>query len=460
MTDIIASVSGVRGITGDNLTPFNISKFTLAFAEFCNKYSKSKKIIVGRDGRLKGDVVTDLVTGTLILAGFEPVYIGVVPTPTVQIAVEDSKAAGGISVTASHNPQQWNGLKFLNQTGRFLDPDENKEFLEIADEGKFSYADISRLKKIKFDDTWIGKHIDKVLKLKFIDPKQIKKAKLTVVVDAVNSAGSIIAPKLLKKLGCKVIELYCDGSGIFPHTPEPIPENLTKLSKAVKKYKADIGVAIDPDSDRLVLINEKGEPFIEENTIVMAVNFLLKKKKNLNVSVNLSTTRAVDDVVKKHGGNTFRSAVGEINVVNEMMSNGSVIGGEGSGGIILPEVHYGRDAIVGLALIIQELAESGMKLSEYKKDLPQYSIVKAKIENVKDPTVLLRKISEIYSSENYNSTCKVNTVDGVKLDFPEYWIHLRKSNTEPIIRIITEAKTKALADQIQNNFIEELKDNM
>ena len=458
MSDIIASVSGVRGIVGDNLTPANISKFTLAFAEFSKKYNKTKKIVVGRDGRLHGDIITDFVTSSLILAGFEPIYIGVVPTPTVQIAVEDLKAAGGISVTASHNPQQWNGLKFLNNTGRFLGPGEIKEFLEIADKGEFTFAEISDLKKIKYDSSWLDKHIEKVLKLKIIESKKIKKAKLTVVVDAVNSAGSIIGPKLLKKLGCKVIELYCDGSGIFPHTPEPIPENLTKLSKAVKKYKADIGVAIDPDSDRLVLITEKGEPFIEENTITMAVNFLLKKKKenNRNVTVNLSTTRAVDDIVAKHKGKIFRSAVGEINVVNEMMTNGSVIGGEGSGGVILSEVHYGRDAIVGLALIMQELAESGMTLSEYKKHLPQYSIVKSKIENVTDPAGLLNKITEIYSGENYKAACKVNTVDGVKLDFPEHWIHLRKSNTEPIIRIITEAKTKELADQIQNEFIKEI----
>ncbi len=459
MSEIIASVSGVRGIIGDNLTPASISKFTLAFAEFCKKYNNSKKIIVGRDGRIHGEIITDIVTSSLILAGFEPIYIGVVPTPTVQIAVEDIKAAGGISVTASHNPQQWNGLKFLNNTGRFLGPDEIKEFLEIAATDEFTYAEISQLKNIKFDNTWIDKHIEKVLKLKFIDPKKIKKAKLTVVVDAVNSAGSIIGPKLLKKLGCKVIELYCDGSGIFPHTPEPLPENLKQLSKAVKKNNADIGVAIDPDSDRLVLITDKGDPFIEENTITMAVNFLLKHKKesNRNVSVNLSTTRAVDEVVAKYNGKIFRSAVGEINVVNEMLSNGSVIGGEGSGGIILPEVHYGRDAIVGLALIMQELADSGMKLSKYKKTLPQYSIVKAKIENVKNPSGLLNKVKEIYSGENYSQACKVNTLDGVKLDFSEHWIHLRKSNTEPIVRIITEAKTKELAEKIQNEFISEVR---
>lgn len=455
MSEIIASVSGVRGIYGDNLTPQNISKFVSAFAEYCKKKSQSKKIIVGRDGRLNGEIISNLVINNLLLSGFEVVYIGVAPTPTVQIATEDLKAAGGIAVTASHNPQQWNGLKFLNPNGTFLDPKQIEQFLGIADRGVFTYADVKDIKKLTFDLLWLDRHIEKTLKLKIVDKNKIKRRKFKVVLDTVNSAASIIGPQLLKRLGCKVIELYCDGSGIFPHTPEPLPENLKQLSSAVKKHKADLGVAIDPDSDRLVIITDKGEPFIEENTITTVANLVLRKSKSKNksVCVNLSTTRAVDDVAKINGAKSYRSAVGEINVVKEMMKRKSIIGGEGSGGVIFPELHYGRDAIIGLTLILQEFAESGMKVSDYKNALPQYYIAKAKIENVKNPDKILKIVTAKYK----NAGCKITTIDGVKLDFPEYWIHLRKSNTEPIIRIITEAKSRKEADSIQQKFISEIK---
>lgn len=455
MSEIIASVSGVRGIYGDNLTPQNISKFTSAFAEYCRKNSKSKKIVVGRDGRLNGEIISNLVVNNLLLSGFEVVYIGIAPTPTVQIATEDLKAAGGIAITASHNPQQWNGLKFLNPNGTFLDPAQIKEFLAVADKGVFSFVKVNEIKKLTFDLSWLDKHIEKVLRLKIIDAGKIRKRKLKVVLDTVNSAASIIAPKLLEKLGCKVIPLFCDGSGIFPHTPEPLPENLKQLSSAVKKHKADVGIAIDPDSDRLVIITDKGEPFIEENTITSVANLVLRKSKGKNKTacVNLSTTRAVDDVAAMNNAKVFRSAVGEINVVKEMMKRKSIIGGEGSGGVIYPVLHYGRDAIVGMALILQEFAESGMKVSEYKNALPQYHIVKAKIENVKNPDRILKTVTGKYK----NAGCRITTIDGVKLDFPDYWIHLRKSNTEPIIRIITEAKTAKEAASIQEKFVSEIK---
>jgi phosphomannomutase len=459
MSDIIVSVSGVRGIMGDSLTPQNIIKYVSAFAEYCRLTSKSKNIIVGRDGRLYGEIIADMVINTLKLAGFNVTYIGIVPTPTVQIATEDLKAAGGISITASHNPQIWNGLKFLNSNGTFLDELQVKEFIDIAESGKFQYADIENTGSEVNDFSWLKKHVAKVLKLKILNKRKIRKRKFRVVVDTVNSAGSKIVPDLLEKLGCKVIKLFCDGSGVFPHTPEPLPENLTQLSKAVKKHKADFGVAIDPDSDRMVLITDKGEPFIEENTITTIINFVLRKTKDKDKTavVNLSTTRAVNDVALPFDGKVFRSAVGEINVVKEMMKNNSVIGGEGSGGVIYPELHYGRDAIVGLALFLNELADFSEqhgkkkgKLSDYKKALPQYHISKAKIENVADPDAILTIVASDYAQ---NGGCEISTLDGVKLDFPDYWIHLRKSNTEPIIRIITEAKSKESAEQIQDAFV-------
>ncbi|HRE40154.1 MAG TPA: phosphoglucosamine mutase [Ignavibacteria bacterium] len=455
MSEIIVSVSGVRGILGDSLTPDNIIKYVSAFAEFCRRDSDNKNIVVGRDGRFYGEIISELVCNTLRMAGFNVTYIGIVPTPTVQIAVEDLKAAGGIAITASHNPQIWNGLKFLYSDGTFLDQNQIESLKKIADSENFIYADIENIGFLVNDFSFLKDHVKKVLKLKILDTKKIKKRKFKIVLDTVNSAGSFIAVDLLKKLGCKIVPLFCDGSGIFPHTPEPIPENLSALCKAVKKNKADLGVAIDPDSDRLVLITDKGEPFIEENTVTMAANFVLRKEKsnNKNVTVNLSTSRSVEDIAKFHNGKAFKSPVGEINVVKEMIANRSIIGGEGSGGIIYPELHYGRDAIVGLALILNELADFKGKLSEYKKSLPQYHIVKSKIENVENPDKILNDVIKKYTGEN----CVIDKRDGVKIDFENHWIHLRKSNTEPIIRIITEAKSEEEAIFIQENFINEIK---
>ncbi|MBS1551761.1 MAG: phosphoglucosamine mutase [Bacteroidetes bacterium] len=454
MSDIIASVSGIRGIFGDNLTPSNITKFVSAFAEYCRIVHKGKrnKIAVGRDGRIHGDIIAGIVINNLLLSGFEVTDIGIAPTPTVQLTTEELKCAGGISITASHNPQKWNGLKFLNSDGTFLDEHQVSEFLKIADKGKFSFAEIDKLRSLKNDDTWISKHIDKVLKLQIINTAKIRKRKFKVVVDAVNSSGSLIVPLLLEKLGCRVIKLFCDGSGIFPHTPEPIPENLKLLSNAVKKHKADLGISVDPDADRLVMITDKGEPFSEENTITTVVKYILRKtSRGKNVTVNLSTTRAVDDVAAEFGAKVYRSPVGEINVVKEMMRNKSVIGGEGSGGVIYPELHYGRDSIIGIALALNEFADFGGTVSEYKSSLPSYFITKAKIENVKDPEKVLSKIGKQFSKEK--DVLKIWKTDGIKIDFKDYWVHLRKSNTEPVIRIITEAKNREEADRVQSYFI-------
>ena len=397
MSDIIASVSGVRGILGDSLTPENIIKFTSAFAEYCRRNSKLKKgnnlkIVIGSDGRMNGEVIEYMTVSNLAMCGCDVVNIGIAPTPTVQIATEDLKSNGGIAITASHNPQIWNGLKFLNPDGTFLDEVQVKEFLKIVKEENFSYADVNGIGKVNSDFTWTEKHIEKVLKLRILNIKKIRNRKFKVVVDAVNSSGSVIVPELLERLGCKVVRLFCDGSGKFPHTPEPIPENLKLLSKAVLKHKADIGISVDPDADRLVLITDKGVPFSEENTITTAANFVLKNTKSSkkSVTVNLSTTRSVDDIADLNGAKVFRSPVGEINVVKEMKKNKSVIGGEGSGGVIYPELHYGRDSLAGIVLVLNEIADSGQKLSEYKNKLPEYHISKSKIEGLTDPGKVLK----------------------------------------------------------------------
>lgn len=453
MTDIIASVSGVRGIIGDNLTPFNIIKFTSAFAEYNRKKGSKNRIAVGRDGRLFGEIVSALVINNLLLSGFEVIDIGTAPTPTVQIATEELKCNGGISITASHNPQIWNGLKFLSGNGTFLDEAQVKTLLKIAGENKFLYAGIDKIKTVKRDYSWNDRHIKKVLALKIVDVNKIRKRKFKIVVDAVNSSGSSIVPSLLEKLGCKVIRLFCDGTGKFPHTPEPVPENLKLLSESVLRNKADMGISVDPDADRLVIITDLGKPFSEENTIVTAVKHVLKKSgRNKCATVNLSTTRGTDDIASLYKAKVYRSSVGEINVVKEMMRNKSVIGGEGSGGVIYPELHYGRDSLAGIALVLNEFADFGGKVSDFKKTLPEYFITKSKIENVKDPDKVIKRIEKNYRKNT--DVVSIRITDGLKIDFKEYWIHLRKSNTEPIIRIITEAKSLKKAWRIQNDFLE------
>ncbi len=456
---LMVSISGIRGIVGESLIPDVAVKYAAAFGEYCKrKHPGNPTVVLGRDGRITGKILANIISSTLLSTGVNVRAIGICPTPTVALAVEHSDAVGGISVTASHNPMQWNGLKFFADTGMFLDADENKELWPIADAGEAKYASWQHIGKHSPEEFWIRKHIDSVLSLKYIDLSVIKKRKFKVVLDCVNSAGGVIVPTLLREMGCDVIEMNCEVSGVFAHTPEPIPENLTDLAARVKTEKADIGIAVDPDVDRLVLITEKGEPYSEEYTIATAVKFVLEKEKKLghthtqSVVVNLSTTRAVEDIAAMYGAKCFRTPVGEINVAKKMKQLGAVIGGEGSGGVILPAVHLGRDAIVGIGLILQELAQFGGTLSELKASLPQYSIAKGKIELGKtSPDAVLKRIES-----SQNGAGRINTDDGLKIDYDDHWVHLRKSNTEPIVRVIAEAKTMDQAVEVVERFKKEI----
>jgi phosphomannomutase len=452
---LMVSISGIRGIVGESLTPEVIVKYSAAFAEHCKRVNPANpSIVIGRDGRITGKIVANIASSTLLAAGVDVIAIGIVPTPTVALAVERLGATGGISFTASHNPIQWNGLKFFASSGLFLDAGENKEVWKIAESGEATYASWQKIGKHTPDDSWIRKHIDEVLSHKYLSVEKIRQRKFRVVLDAVNAAGGIITPILLRELGCEVIEMNCDVSGIFAHTPEPIPENLIGLCERVKQEKADIGIAVDPDVDRLVLITEKGEPFGEEYTVSSAIKFVLEKEKQLghtftqSVVVNLSTTRAVDDIAAEYHAKVFRTPVGEINVAKRMKSIGSIIGGEGSGGVIFPSIHTGRDAIVGIGLILQLLAERGGTVSDLKASLPQYQIAKGKIDlGTISPDAALLKIQNSVGNE-----ATVNTEDGLRIDYPDYWVHLRRSNTEPIVRVITEARTMKKALEAVDSF--------
>ena len=439
---LIVSVSGVRGVIGDTLTPYEIIRFTGAFAKFCS----GGKIMVGRDTRIHSEMISKIVVGTLLFMGCEVVDIGICPTPTIQLAVEHSDSDGGVMITASHNPSEWNGLKFLSSEGIFLTPEQHKKFIEIAKSGNFNFAKWNKIGKLINDETFIEQHIERILKIDFIDLEKIRSRNFKVVVDCINGAGSKIVPMLLEKFGCEVIKLNCDGNGIFTHEPEPLPENLTELCETVRKTGADLGIAVDPDADRVVFVTEKGEPFGEEYTVVQAVKIALEKKKSLpekNIVVNLSTTKAVDEIAKKYGANVYRSPVGEINVVMKMKGTKAIIGGEGSGGVILPDVHYGRDSLVGIALILQNLVEFGGKISEFKESLPKFEMVKEKINIAGvNPDEILKKAIELFKKS------EINTEDGVRIDFEDAWIHIRKSNTEPILRIISEARTKQDAENL------------
>jgi phosphomannomutase len=442
---LMVSISGIRGVVGESLTADTIVKYVSAYAEYCNH----GKIVIGRDGRITGKIIGNIVSSTLLSMGCDVVALGIVPTPTVQIAVEQLRAAGGISITASHNPVEWNGLKFMSPTGMFLNAEENKKFWEIAGSHTRKYARWNSMGKHLADESYILQHTDMVLHLPYIDVEMIRRKKFTVVVDCINSAGGVIVPQLLRALGCTVIEMNCDVSGVFARTPEPIPENLCELCKAVLEHRADLGIAVDPDVDRLVFITEKGEPLGEEYTVTSAVKFVLSHsnqpaKEKHQVVVNLSTTRAIEDVARFFSAKVTRTPVGEINVAQKMKEIGSVIGGEGSGGVILPAVHYGRDAIVGIGLILQQIAEFNGTLSEFKSTLPQYHILKDKV-NVggTDPEKLLSVLCEQVEKGG-----RINTDDGLKIDYPDSWVHLRKSNTEPIIRIITEAPTEEKAREL------------
>lgn len=450
---LIKSISGIRGTiggrAGEGLSPLDIVKFTAAYAKFIrnNTTKDSNVIVVGRDARLSGQMVCDIVTGTLVGMGFDVVNIGLATTPTTELAVVAEGACGGIIITASHNPKQWNALKLLNENGEFLNDAQGKQVLAIADAEDFDFSEVDALGHVFNNDTYTRRHIEDVLKLDLVDVEAIKKANFTVAVDAVNSIGGVVIPQLLRRLGVNnVIELYCEPTGKFGHTPEPIPENLTDIADLMKSGKADVGFVVDPDVDRLAIIMENGEFFVEEYTLVSIADYVLGKTPGATVS-NLSSSRALRDVTLAHGCQYTASAVGEVNVVAEMKRTGAVIGGEGNGGVIYPALHYGRDALVGVALFLTLLAKSGKTVSQLKSGYPQYSIAKNKVQLTPEINVdaILAEVKKEYSNE------KITDIDGVKIDFEDSWVHLRKSNTEPIIRIYSEASTIERAEQLGND---------
>lgn len=447
---LIKSISGIRGTIGgkpgEGLSALDVVKFTAAYASFIRENCKcsSNSIVVGRDARLSGKMVENLVKGTLMSMGFDVINIGKASTPTTELAVTGENACGGIIITASHNPVQWNALKLLNSKGEFLSDSEGKEVIRRADNNEYSFAEVYDLGKELKDDTWAQKHIEMVKNLALVDVKAIKDADFTVTIDGINSIGGEVIPALLKALGVmNIIELNCEATGKFAHTPEPIPQNLTGISDVMKSGKADVGFVVDPDVDRLAIVMENGEMFVEENTLVAVADYVLSHTPGSIVS-NLSSSRGLRDVTRARGCEYSAAAVGEVNVVEKMKETGAIIGGEGNGGVIYPELHYGRDALVGIALFLTLMAKSGKKVSEIKANLPQYEITKNKIELTPDIDVdaILEAVKKHFSDE------EVNDIDGVKIDFKESWVHLRKSNTEPIIRIYSEAKTMAEADEL------------
>lgn len=450
---LIKSISGIRGTIGgypgEGLSPLDVVKFTAAYAAFikANTTRETNVIVVGRDARLSGGMVNDLVSSTLRGMGFDVVNIGLASTPTTEVAVAGMKACGGIIITASHNPKQWNALKLLNENGEFLNDEQGKEVLRIAEAEAFEFVGVDGLGTELRDETWNMRHIEQVLALKLVDREAIANANFTVAVDAVNSVGGIVIPQLLHALGVKnVIELNCEANGKFAHTPEPIPQNLTRISDFMKEGKADVGFVVDPDVDRLAIVMENGDMFVEEYTLVAVADYILAHTPGATVS-NLSSSRALGDVTRARGCSYQASAVGEVNVVAKMKETGAVIGGEGNGGVIYPEAHYGRDALVGVALFLTLLAKSGKKVSELKKTYPPYEIAKNKVELTPeiDVDAILNKMKEIYADE------KITDIDGVKIDFEDSWVHLRKSNTEPIIRIYAEASTMEDAERLGEN---------
>lgn len=455
---LIKSISGIRGTIGgrpgDNLTPVDIVKFTAAYGKIITENASNKTIVVGRDARISGEMVSNLVIGTLQSIGINVINLGLSTTPTVEIAVPKLQAAGGIILTASHNPGQWNALKLLNEKGEFIDDAKGKEVLELGESLNFDFAEVHELGNVTKDESYMQKHIEDVLALEFVDVDAIKKANFKVAVDAVNSTGGTFIPALLEALGVQTVyKIHCEPNGDFPHNPEPLKEHLTDLSKAVLDHGADLGIAVDPDVDRLVFMMENGELFGEEYTLVAVSDFILSHKKGNTVS-NLSSTRALRDVTEKHGGEYFAAAVGEVNVVTKMKEVDAVIGGEGNGGVIYPASHYGRDALVGVALFLTHLAKLGKKVTEYRAELPQYFMSKNKITLTPglDIDNLLNKMQEKYAHEDHS------TIDGLKIDFANEWVHLRKSNTEPIIRIYSEGPTPEAAEAIAQKIMNEIQE--
>lgn len=456
---LIKSISGIRGTIGgqpgEGLSPVDVVKFTSGYACWVKQNSPDGrlKVVVGRDARISGEMVNALVTASLMGMGIDVVNIGLATTPTTEMAVTEEKAQGGIILTASHNPKQWNALKLLNSAGEFLDADEGAKVLEFAESGRFDYAGVEDLGTVTQKD-YTEMHVQKVLDLPLVDKEAVRAASFTVAVDAVNSVGGIAMPALLKGLGVrKIVEINCEPDGHFAHTPEPVPENLTETSEIIKKSQVDVGFVVDPDVDRLVIINEDGSFFNEEYTLVAVADYVLTQTPGNTVS-NMSSSRALHDVTEKHGQQYSASAVGEVNVVAKMKETRAVIGGEGNGGVIYPESHYGRDALVGAALFLTHLAKSGLKCSALRNTYPDYFISKNKIELTPgiDVDRLLKKITEKYSRE------KVDTTDGVKIDFPDSWVHLRKSNTEPIIRIYSEAPSQKAAQDIARQMMKNIEE--
>lgn len=442
---LMISVSGIRGIFGSHLTPKNLVSFTAAYGTWLNGGS----VVVGRDSRVTGQICEDIVCATLQSTGCNVIKAGIVPTPTVAMGVLKHKASGGIILTASHNPEEWNAIKMLNSKSEFLDAEQGRQVLEIADDEKIKYCQFNQIGTISYDDRLVEYHIEKILALPYIDADLIKKQRFRVAVDAVNGAGSVALPKLLDWLGCDVHKLHCEPTGIFPHNPEPLPEHLDEICEYVARNNCDLGIVTDPDADRLAIVDETGKLFGEEYTQVAAFDFLLSKKKG-DTATNLSSSRAADDITKKYGGVCHRASVGEINVVKLMQEKGAVISGEGNGGVINPDLHPGRDALVGTAMTLQLLAERNLSASEYRKTLPSYEMSKQKIQLAHlgmKADDLLEKITHAFSENNPNLT------DGVKIDFEEGWVHFRKSNTEPIVRVYSEASNKKEAEKLAEKVI-------
>ncbi len=455
---LIKSISGIRGTiggpAGDNLTPIDIVKFTTAYVRFIAESHNGKKltIVVGRDARISGPMVEKIIEGTLMGCGADVVSVGLCTTPGTELAVTHYGADGGIIITASHNPRQWNALKLLDARGEFLSDAAGKRVLALAADESFAFPAVDAIGKVLARESYNERHIEQVLALPLVDAEAVRRRRFKVVVDAVNSVGGVVIPELLRRLGCEVIALNCDPTGEFAHNPEPLPENLAEISEAVVREKADLGVVVDPDVDRLAFVSEDGTMFVEEYTLVAVADYVLSRTKGNTVS-NLSSSRALRDVTERHGGVYYASAVGEVNVVAKMKEVGAVIGGEGNGGVIYPELHYGRDALVGVALFLTYLAQTGMKMTELRATYPAYFASKNKIELTPaiDVDKVLREIKARYAHEN------VNDIDGVKIDFADCWVHLRKSNTEPIIRVYTEARTMAEADALAQRFIGEIR---
>ena len=455
---LIKSISGIRGTiggeVGDSLTPLDIVKFTSSYADFIRKKkSSSNTIIIGRDARISGEMVSNIVSGTLIGCGFDVLDIGLSTTPTVEVAVQLHKSAGGIIITASHNPKQWNALKLLNEKGEFLSLSDGEQILEVAENENFSFTKVDDLGKYTFDESYNNKHIDEVLNLNLVDVDLVKSVGFKVVVDAVNSTGGFMVPRLLERMGVECVKLYCEPNGQFPHNPEPLAENLTDISKLVVKEKANFGIVVDPDVDRLAMVCEDGSMFGEEYTLVAVSDYVLSKTPGNTVS-NLSSTRALRDVTKKYNGTYEASAVGEVNVVEKMKATNAIIGGEGNGGVIYPELHYGRDALVGIALFLTQLAERKISAKTLRDSYPSYFISKNKIQLTPEINVdnILSALEEKYQDE------QITTIDGLKIDFEDGWVHLRKSNTEPIIRIYAESEGEKKANSFAEKMLIEIKE--